>query len=108
MRKKDKQPSASIRNVPSHDKYDRAGDSSPLCILPSTSSPICPKGNLLESEDIVELKRERVESLLPMVNLTARSVNQNALDDFSHLSAAHALELLARNQAEVGSSFFLL
>lgn len=92
--------------MPSQNKNDQAGDSRPLGILPSTSSPICPKGNLLESEDIVESKRRRVESLLPMDNLATRSVNQNALDDFSRLSAAHALELLVQNQAEVGNSFF--
>ncbi|KAK9194945.1 hypothetical protein WN943_003060 [Citrus x changshan-huyou] len=56
--------------------------------------------NLLENNDIVELKRGKVESLLPMVNLPARSVSQGAFDGFSNWSATHALELLVRNQAE--------
>lgn len=99
-KKKDKQPATSVRNVLPQNKYGRASDLRPLCILPSVSSSICPKGDLLESEDIVESKQGRVESLLPMLNLA----NQNVFNDFSHLTATHALKLLARNQAEVGIS----
>ncbi|KAK9209134.1 hypothetical protein WN944_001498 [Citrus x changshan-huyou] len=84
-------------------KDDRVGDLHPLLILPPTSFSIYPKGNLLESNDNRESKRGRVESLLPVVNLAARSVSQNALDDFSHLSATHALEVLVRNQAKIDS-----
>ncbi|KAK9226339.1 hypothetical protein WN943_011386 [Citrus x changshan-huyou] len=36
-----------------------------------------------------------------MVNLAARFVSQDTLENFSHLSATHALEALARNQVEV-------
>lgn len=102
--KKDKQPAASIRNMLPQNKDGQASDSCPLRILPSVSSSMCSKGDLLESEDIVESKWGIVESLLPMLNLAARSINQNALNDFSHLTATHTLKLLARNQAEVGIS----
>ena len=105
MRKNDKQPATSTRNVPPQNKDDRAADSRPLRILPSTTSLICPTRNLLERGNIVGSKRGRMESLLPMLNLAARSMNQNALNDFSHLTATHALELLTRNQAEVGIRF---
>lgn len=102
--KKDKQPATSVRNVLPQNKDGRASDLRPLCILPSVSSSICPKGDLLENEDIVESKQGRVESLLPMLNLAARSINQNVFNDFSHLTATYALKLLAWNQAEVGIS----
>lgn len=75
MRKKYKQPATSARNVPLQNKDDRAIDSRPLRILPSTTSLICPTGNLLERGNIVGSKRGRMESLLPMLNLAARSVN---------------------------------
>lgn len=42
-----------------------------------------------------------------MVNLIARTISQNALDDFSHLSATHAPEVLARNHANVGITSWL-
>ena len=83
-------------------KSDRASDSRPLCILPSTPSPICPKGSLLESSDIIESKQGREEDLLPMVNLIARFVSQDTLENFSHFLTTHSLEALAQNQAEVG------
>lgn len=100
--KKEKQPVVSARNMLPQSKSDRASDSRPLRILPPTPSPICPKGSLLESSDIIESKRGRAEDLLPMVNLAARFVSQDTLENFSHLSATHALEALARNQVEVG------
>ena len=102
--KKDKQAATSVRNVLPQNKDGRASDLHPLCILPYVSSSICLKGDLLESEDVVESKQGRVESLLPMLNLAARSINQNVFNDFSHLTATHTLKLLARNQAEVGIS----
>ncbi|XP_052294419.1 uncharacterized protein LOC127901343 [Citrus sinensis] len=98
--KKEKQPAVSARNMLPQSKSDRASDSRPLRILPPTPSPICPKGSLLESSDIIESKRGRAEDLLPMVNLAARFVSQDTLENFSHLSATHALEALARNQVE--------
>ncbi|KAK9205414.1 hypothetical protein WN943_015681 [Citrus x changshan-huyou] len=55
--KKEKQPAVSARNMLPQSKSDRASDSRPLRILPPTPSPICPKGSLLESSDIIESKR---------------------------------------------------
>ena len=54
--KKEKQPVVSAHNMLSQSKSDRASDSRPLRILPPTPSPICPKGSLLESSDIIESK----------------------------------------------------
>lgn len=73
--KKDKQSIALIRNVLPQNKDDRAGNSRPLHILPPSSSPICPKENLLKSNDFVESNQGNVESLLPMVNLAAWSMS---------------------------------
>lgn len=39
--KKDKQPATLARNVPPQNKDDRAANSRPLRILPSTTSLIC-------------------------------------------------------------------
>lgn len=66
------------------------------------------KGTYLKVMITESQERGRVENLLPVVNLAARSVSQNALDDFSHLSATHALEVLVRNQAKIGISILLL
>ncbi|KAK9192594.1 hypothetical protein WN944_003287 [Citrus x changshan-huyou] len=59
----------------SDEEDDRAGDSRPFHILPPSSSPICPKENLLKSNNFVESKQGNVESLLPMVNLAAWSMS---------------------------------
>lgn len=103
--KKKKQVAASVCKALPSNKYDLACDSNPLRILPLLSLLLYLSGNLLEINDVIESKWERVESLLPMINLAARSVSQNVVDNFSHLLAVYALEVLTQNQIELGINF---
>ena len=59
----------------------------------------------MEVNDIVESKREKVQSLLPIVNLAALFVSQYVLDDFSHLINSHTLELNIQDRAKVDAFF---
>lgn len=64
-------------------------------------------GSLLEVNAIVESKREKVQSLPPIVNLAALFVSQYVLDDFSHLIDTHTLELNIQDRAKVNAFFAL-